>query len=348
MLLGIETSCDDTCAAVVREGTILSSVVSSQHDFHLSYGGVVPEVAARQHSRLIVHVTEAALSRAGAAWPDLDGVAVTVAPGLIGALLVGVAAAKGVCMSLSIPLVPVNHLLAHLHTAFLAFPDVEVPHVGLLVSGGHTVLFLVEAPGEALVMGSTLDDAAGEALDKAAHLLRLGYPGGPALDRIAAGGDPSAVAFPRPMADRKGLDFSFSGLKTALALHVQRHGHPPTDQATADLAASYLEAVVDVLVAKTTRAAALAGAKTVTMVGGVAANRRLRDAMSAACRTDGLRLCIPPSELCTDNAAMVAALGEVSLGGDGADLSVDACAVIRMARWNGPGADGFVISRRDV
>ncbi|MBN1422988.1 tRNA (adenosine(37)-N6)-threonylcarbamoyltransferase complex transferase subunit TsaD [Candidatus Fermentibacteria bacterium] len=345
-VLGIETSCDDTCGAVVCDGAVASSVVSSQHAFHAAYGGVVPEIAARQHSRLLIPVIGEAMDRAGVTWGDLDAVAVTTSPGLIGALLVGVAAAKGICMARSLPLVPVNHLSAHLHTVFVAFPEVEVPHVTLLASGGHTLLCRVTAPGEAQVMGSTLDDAAGEAIDKAAHLLGLGYPGGPALDGVASRGNPAAVAFPRPIADRKGFDFSFSGLKTALAVYVRTHGSPADAGATSDLAASYLEAVVDVLVGKTITAAFAAGVSTVAMVGGVAANRRLRQAMAEACGGRGLRLIIPPPELCTDNGVMVAALGEVDLRrGAVADLAVEASAVASMPRWKGADAKPLVLSR---
>lgn len=333
-ILGIETSCDDTCGAVVCDGAVLSSVVSSQHEFHLAYGGVVPEIAARQHSRLIVPVLEEALRRSGSEWSDLHGVAVTVAPGLIGALLVGVAAAKGIALSLEIPLIPVNHLVAHVETAFLSHPELPVPHVSLLVSGGHTVLFFVGGRGEALVMGSTLDDAAGEALDKAAHLLGLGYPGGPALDACAATGNPSAIPFPRPRARSGDFDFSFSGLKTALAVHVQRQGLPTSAEETADLAASYLEAVVDVLVHKTIQAAAVAGVRAVTVVGGVAANRRLRQAMRAGCEEHGLSLFIPAIGLCTDNAAMVAAVGEnAARDGRAGTLQLDASASVPMRRW---------------
>lgn len=335
-VLGIETSCDDTCGAVVCDGVIASSVVSSQHAFHAAYGGVVPEIAARQHSRLLIPVIGEALREAGVTWDDLNAVAVTTAPGLIGALLVGVAAAKGICMARGLPLIPVNHLTAHLYTVCVAFPRIDLPHVGLLVSGGHTALFLVTAPGEAVVMGATLDDAAGEAIDKAAHLLGLGYPGGPALDAVAAAGNAAAVPFPRPVADRRGFDFSFSGLKTALAVHLRTHGHPRDAAGIADLAASYLEAVVEVLVGKTVTAAAAAGVTTVAVVGGVAANRRLRQSMADACRARGLRVCIPPVELCTDNGAMVAALGEIGLRrGAVADLAVEAAASVTMTRWSG-------------
>jgi N6-L-threonylcarbamoyladenine synthase len=242
----------------------------------------------------------------------------------------------------------VNHLLAHLHTVLLCAPEVEVPYVTLLVSGGHTILFLITAPGDAQVMGATLDDAAGEALDKAAHLLDLGYPGGPALDAIAAAGDPTAIAFPRPVAGRRGLDFSFSGLKTALAVHLQKHGDPSPGQATADLAASYLEAVVDVLVRKTVLAAQRAGVATVAVVGGVAANRRLREAMQQRCYSLDLRLIIPPLTLCTDNAAMVAALGELELRrGRVGTLQLDASASVEMPWWPEAGRDSCVIARAD-
>ncbi len=347
-VLGIETSCDDTCAAVVEGGRILSSVVSSQHDFHHAYGGVVPEIAARHHSRLITPVISHALARADTTWDELGALAVTTCPGLIGALVVGVAVAKGISLAQGIPIVPVNHLMAHVHTTFLAAPDVEVPHVCLLVSGGHTLLFLVTGPRHAAVMGTTLDDAAGEALDKAAHLLGLGYPGGPAIDAAAAEGDPAAVRFPRPVADRHGLDFSFSGLKTALAVHLRRHGAPRTTQETSDLSASYLEAVVDVLVHKTLLAVELAGVRTVALTGGVAANRRLRERMAQECRARDLRVVIPPRELCTDNAAMVAALGE-EMFEEGADrgMACDASATVSMPRWDEPGGEPWLVARAD-
>lgn len=343
VVLGIETSCDDTCAAVVDHGRVRSSVVSSQHRFHSPYGGVVPEVAARQHSRYVVGVARAALAEAGVSWGELEGIAVTVAPGLIGALVVGVAFAKGLVLSLGIPLVGVNHLLAHLQTAFLATDFQVEPHVGLLVSGGHTALFMVRAPGEASLMGSTLDDAAGEALDKAAHLLGLGYPGGPALEAAARGGDPHRFPFPRPLL-RRGLDFSFSGLKTALAVHVAKHGLPSSAQEMADLAASYQEAVVETLVHKAMEAVASSGVTTLSVTGGVAANQRLRDALSAACAPLGIRLVIPPRPLCTDNAAMVASLGECLLErGVREGLDVDASADVLMGTWGAE--DCRVISR---
>ncbi len=319
---------------VADEKNVLSSIVSSQHDFHRPYGGVVPEVAARQHIRLIGPIIQEALDDAKVSLSQISGVAVTTEPGLIGSLLVGVSTAKGLCLGCGLPLVAVNHLLAHLQSVFMSFEDVPLPHVNLLVSGGHTILFLVNAPGEASVLGSTLDDAAGEAVDKAANLLGLGYPGGPAMDSLADEGDPSAFRFPRPMARRKGYDFSFSGLKTALAVYLQKYGPPESAQHVKDIAASYLEAVVDVLVQKTLHAAHATGVDAVGVTGGVAANRRLRHRMSDACGNAGLALLIPKASYCTDNAAMVASLGAIYLdAGRNDGLHIDARASSRLPRW---------------
>jgi N6-L-threonylcarbamoyladenine synthase len=334
-ILGLETSCDDTCAAVVQGGTqVLSSIVSSQHDFHRPYGGVVPEIAARQHTRLIPLVIEEAMRRADMSWSTLSGVSVTTEPGLIGSLLVGVGAAKGIAMGRGLPLLPVNHLHAHVQSLFLVEPQAQFPFVCLVVSGGHTLLLLVAGHADVLVMGSTLDDAAGEAIDKGAHLLDLGYPGGPELDRRACGGNPEAISFPRPVVKRAGFDFSFSGLKTALAVHIEKHGNPRTSQEICDLCASYLEAIVDVLVTKTIAAVEAAGINTVGITGGVAANSRLRTALGEAATSKGFRLVMPPLELCTDNAAMVASLGHALLmRGQHGSLSVDARATTRLPRW---------------
>jgi N6-L-threonylcarbamoyladenine synthase len=339
-ILGLETSCDDTCAAVVRNGIdVLSSIVSSQHEFHRPYGGVVPEVAARQHTRIIASVIEEATQTAGMSWSTLSGIAVTTEPGLIGSLLVGVGAAKGIALGQGLPLLPVNHLHAHVQSLFMTEPSISGPYVCLVVSGGHTLLLYVVKPGDARVMGSTLDDAAGEAIDKGAHLLGLGYPGGPELDRLASTGDPEAIAFPRPVERRPGFDFSFSGLKTALAVYLRNHGRPRTQQSLGDLCASYLEAIVDVLVKKTLAAARIAGINTVGITGGVASNSRLRTVIQQACVFEGFDVILPPLELCTDNAAMVASLGHAFLLGDHVgDLSVDARARTKLPRWENSGA----------
>ena len=303
--LGIETSCDETAAAVVRgPHTVLSSVVSSQIDLHARFGGVVPEVAGRAHVDRITPVVAEAIVEAGLEDAEIDAVAATVGPGLIGSLLVGVSAAKALALVWDVPFVGVNHLEAHLYASTLEAPDLEPPFVVLLVSGGHTLLVSVEDHGRHRVLGSTIDDAAGEAFDKVARFLGLGYPGGPAIDTLALEGDRDAIAFPRALL-HEGHDFSFSGLKTAVINHVRKH----PEVATADVAASFQEAVVDVLVAKTRRAAEEVGAEGVCLGGGVAANSRLREVFLDACEKDGRRGYAPSLALCTDNAAMVAATG---------------------------------------
>jgi N6-L-threonylcarbamoyladenine synthase len=303
-VLGIETSRDETAAPDVADATtVLSSVVSSQVDLHARYGGVVPEIASRAHVDLLVPVVAQALVEAGIEDGDIDVVAATVGPGLIGSLLVGVSAAKALSLCWDVPFVGVNHLEAHLYAAFLDDPALELPVVYLLVSGGHTMLVHMEGHGRYRLLGQTIDDAAGEAFDKVARFLGLGYPGGPAIDRIAMQGDPEAIRFPRAIAD--GLDFSFSGLKTAVINHVRKH----PDVATADVAASFQEAVVDVLVTKARRAADQVGAKAMCLGGGVAANSVLRERFLDACEADGRHAFVPSRAMCTDNAAMVAAAG---------------------------------------
>jgi N6-L-threonylcarbamoyladenine synthase len=317
LVLGIETSCDETAAALVMGGNdIASSVVSSQIDQHAAFGGVVPEIASRAHLDLINPVIARAIVEAGVDERRIDAVACTVGPGLIGALLVGVSAAKALALAWDVPFVGVNHLEAHLYAALLEDPSTELPIVVLLVSGGHTMLVEMTAPGEYRLLGQTIDDAAGEAFDKVARFLGLGYPGGPAIEAAARRGDPGAIAFPRAMRDVEGdsrLDFSFSGLKTAVLYHVRKH--PDAD--TADIAASFQEAVVDVLVHKARRAAAEVGAQGVALGGGVAANGRLREAMISACAGDGIRCYVPSPAMCTDNAAMIAAAGWHRLRRDG-------------------------------
>ncbi len=305
VVLGIETSCDETAAACVRGGTdVLSSVVSSQVDLHARYGGVVPEIASRAHNELIIPVTARALVEAGVDGSRIDAVAATTGPGLIGALLVGVSAAKALALTWGVPFISVNHLEAHLYAAFLEDPELSFPLVVLLVSGGHTMLVCMEDHGRYRLLGSTLDDAAGEAFDKVARFLGLGYPGGPAIDHEAMSGDPEAIAFPRSMIDQ-GLDFSFSGLKTAVVNHVRKH----PDVSTADVAASFQAAVVDVLVTKARRAAQEVGATALALGGGVAANSLLREQFLGACATDGLHGFLPSRSMCTDNAAMIASAG---------------------------------------
>jgi tRNA N6-adenosine threonylcarbamoyltransferase len=305
LVLGIETSCDETAAAVLRGGSeILSSVVSSQIDLHAQFGGVVPEIASRAHLELLNPVIAAAIVEAGVDERAIGAVAATMGPGLIGALLVGVASAKALALAWNVPFVGVNHLEAHLYAAFLEEPDLELPLVVLLVSGGHTMLVHMEDHGRYRVLGQTIDDAAGEAFDKVARYLGLGYPGGPAIDRLSLQGDPEAIRFPRAMLD-DGLDFSFSGLKTSVVNHVRKHPEVRTE----DVAASFQAAVVDVLVTKARRAAAAVGAKAVALGGGVAANSLLRERFLDACVADGLRAFLPSRSMCTDNAAMIASAG---------------------------------------
>ena len=310
-ILGIETSCDETAAAVVVDGRrIESSVISTQIALHAPFGGVVPEIAGRAHVERIVPVIREALRHAGLG-PDgvgVDAVACTVGPGLIGALLVGVSAAKSLAWSWNVPCLGVNHLEGHLASPFLeAGPDTEpeLPLLTLLVSGGHTLLVLVRTPTSYEVLGSTIDDAAGEAYDKVARLLKLGYPGGPVIDRLAATGNPRAIAFPRAIRDRP-YDFSFSGLKTAVANHVRANGVPDAD-ASADIAASFQAAVVDALAEKTQAAGRTHEVRSVAIGGGVAANSALRERIARIAADEGWRVHIPDRALCTDNAAMIAA-----------------------------------------
>jgi N6-L-threonylcarbamoyladenine synthase len=306
-VLGIETSCDETAASVVDGGTVIvSSVVSSQIDLHARYGGVVPELAGRAHVESLTPVLAEALDLAGsdASGTGIDAVAVTYGPGLIGSLLVGVAEAKALAVAWDVPLVGVNHLEGHLFASLLEQPDLGWPLVVLLVSGGHTMLVEVTEPGRYRLMGGTIDDAAGEAFDKVARYLGLGYPGGPAIDRVAEQGDPHAFAFPRSLPG-DGYDFSFSGLKTSVVNMVRKH--PEAD--TADVAASFRQAVVDVLVTRARKAAADVGASALCLAGGVAANSLLRRRIEEACAEDGIGAFLPSRALCTDNAAMIAAAG---------------------------------------
>jgi N6-L-threonylcarbamoyladenine synthase len=312
-ILGIETSCDETAAAVVTDAHhVLSSVVSSQVDIHARYGGVVPEIASRAHVDLLTPVVAQALVEAGVEDHQIDAVAATVGPGLIGSLLVGVSAAKALALVWDVPFIGVNHLEAHLYAAFLDDPAIELPVVFLLVSGGHTMLVHMEGHGQYRLLGQTIDDAAGEAFDKVARYLGLGYPGGPAIDRIAVEGDPQAIRFPRAIMD-DGYDFSFSGLKTAVINHVRKH----PEVSTPDVAASFQEAVVDVLVTKARRAAADVGARGLCLGGGVAANSLLRERFLDACVEEGIHAYVPSRAMCTDNAAMVAAAGHWRLLQDG-------------------------------
>jgi N6-L-threonylcarbamoyladenine synthase len=301
LILALETSCDDTCAAVVTDsGEVLSSIVSSQ-GVHDRFGGVVPEIASRHHLELVNAVVDDALRQAGCGLDDVSRVAVTQGPGLVGALLVGVATAKGLAAARRLPLAPVDHLQGHVAANFLAPEPIEPPFLCLIASGGHTLLVRAADHRGYEVLGGTLDDAAGEAFDKGARLLGLGYPGGPALSRLALEGDPSAFAFPTA-ARVPGLDFSFAGLKTALLYAVRDLGEEEARRRAADLAASYEQAIVEALVARIERALAAEPGARLAIGGGVAANRRLRERAAGL----GVEIKVPPPELCTDNAAMIA------------------------------------------
>jgi len=326
LILAIESSCDETAAAVLRGGReVLSSVVASQIDFHSRFGGVVPEIASRKHTEAIVGVVEEALGEAGIGLSDLTAIAVTYGPGLVGALVVGVAYAKGLAFATGLPLVGVNHLEGHLFACVLSEPDVAPPLVALIVSGGHTSLVHVPEWGEYHTLGSTIDDAAGEAFDKVAKALGLGYPGGPAISRLAEQGDPAAIPFPRPMIRSADLDFSLSGLKTAVVTHIAAERRAGRELRVADIAASFQAAVIDVQVAKALRAVEECGVRTFLIGGGVAANPALRRALTAAMEARGIRVSVPPMDLCTDNAAMIAAAAHLHLWrGETLGLSAEA------------------------
>lgn len=322
LVLGIESSCDETAAAVVdTEGRVFSDVVASQIDEHRPYGGVVPELASRAHLRSIGYVIERALAPIDGGLDRIDAIAVTNGPGLSGALLVGVQTAKALAFSRSLPLVAVDHLHAHLLAVFLkrteGAPLPTFPFVALLVSGGHTALYEVTSPLDARLVSQTRDDAAGEAFDKVGKMLGLAYPAGALIDRLAQQGDPAAIAFPRALRMRSSLDFSFSGVKTAVLTHLEKHG-VPTGQALADLCASFQEAVCDSLVTKTLRAAQAAGRQRVVLGGGVAANGRLRALMADRGRQAGCEVHLPPTKLCTDNGAMIALAGAYAFQARGA------------------------------
>jgi N6-L-threonylcarbamoyladenine synthase len=308
-VLGIETSCDETGVAVVEDGRILSNLLASQIDLHEKFGGVVPEVASRAHVEALNPIVEEALEQAGSRFEGLDGVAVTVGPGLVGALLVGIAGAKAIAFAQGIPLIGVNHLEGHVYANFLEHGPPEPPYVCLIVSGGHTMLVHMPQEHRYRVLGQTVDDAAGEAFDKIARFIGLGFPGGPALDKLARDGDPASIRFPRAMADSGDYDFSLSGLKTAVLRYVKGERQAGREVGLANLAASFQEAIVDVQVAKTMRAATETDSKTVLLGGGVVANSRLRERMERAGEENGIRVLFPSLPLCTDNGAMIAAAG---------------------------------------
>lgn len=328
--LGIETSCDETAAAVFTDDlTVKSSVVASQNDLHARFGGVVPEIASRAHLRNLLPVVDESLSQAGIGVKDIGCIAVHNTPGLVGALLVGVSAAKMLSLALQVPLVAVNHVASHIFACRMAAGRDIFPCVGLVVSGGHTALFRCETALSLELLGGTRDDAAGEAFDKVAAILGLGFPGGPAVEREAAAGDPKAYRFPRTFLDDGRLEFSFSGLKTAVlyACHgqdVAKATPPPAGQKRADLAASFQAAVVDVLVGKCKQVLRKTGLKRLAVGGGVTANKGLRAGLEAMCAKEGAELFIPPMGLCTDNAAMAALAVEKWKRGDFAPPDLDA------------------------
>jgi N6-L-threonylcarbamoyladenine synthase len=305
LILALETSCDDTCAAVLDGPRILSNLISSQADAHAAFGGVVPEVASRHHLELTAPLVGAALNEAGVGLDEIEAVAVTVGPGLIGALLVGVSTAKAIAAARRLPLIPVDHLQGHVAANFLEPEPLEPPFLCLLASGGHTLLAGVRDQHGHEVLGQTLDDAAGEAFDKSARLLGLGYPGGPALQKLATEGDPTAFEMPVAMARDPSLNFSFSGLKTALVYRCRELGEEGVAERRADLAASFQAAVVGQLIAKLKRALKQGDWEAVALGGGVAANGPLREAVAALCEERGVRLKLVPGKLCTDNAAMI-------------------------------------------
>lgn len=328
ILLGIESSCDETAAALVEDGrSILSSVIASQVEEHKIYGGVVPEIASRRHSEAIVGVVQEALSQAGKSLADLDGIAVTYAPGLIGALLVGVNFAKGLALSTGLPLIPVHHLRGHIASNYLSSPGLEPPFLCLVVSGGHSHIVQVEDYTKLKILGRTRDDAAGEAFDKAARAMGIPYPGGVEMDRIAEEGNPAAYKLPHPHVEGAPLDFSFSGLKTAVLNLLNNARQKGEEISVPDLCASYRRAVVSCLTENFFQAAEMTGAKTLAAAGGVSANRLLRRELERLAEERGLTLYLPDKSLCGDNAAMIASQGYYEfLAGNTAGMDLNACA----------------------
>ena len=325
-ILGIESSCDETAASVVKNGReILSNVINTQIDIHKKYGGVVPEIASRKHIENINAVIDKALLDANMTLDDIDAIAVTNGPGLVGALLVGVSVAKAMAYALGKPLVPVHHIRGHITANFLAHPDLEPPFVCLVASGGHSHIVNVKSHTDFEVLGRTRDDAAGEAFDKIARVLGLGYPGGPLVDALAREGNCQAIDFPRVKMDNNSLDFSFSGVKTAVINYIHKAEQKGEEINKADVAASFQDAVCDALCEHTIEGAKRVGAKTVAIAGGVAANSRLREKMTVLCKKHGINVLYPPPVLCTDNAAMIAAAGYyLYKDGERAELDLNA------------------------
>lgn len=337
LILGIETSCDDTAAAVVEDGALArSSVVSSQDSIHARYGGIVPELASRRHIEMIIPIVDEALAEAKVTINDIDGIAVTQGPGLVGSILVGLSFAKAVSLSTGIPITGVNHITAHTHAAFLREANEtkkppELPFVALIASGGHTTLLLQETHTAYRILGQTRDDAAGEAFDKLAKLLGLGYPGGAVIDRLAREGSPTAFPFTRPYIAKGNLDFSFSGIKTAAMTIIKGIDPAPGHKTVCDIAASFQEAAVDVLVNKALWAVKANGVRSLVAAGGVACNSRLRERLAQAAATEGISLTIPPPCYCSDNGAMIAALGYHQFkDGRTADMTLNA-----VPAWDG-------------
>ena len=332
LILGIDTSCDDTAAAVVADGKqILSNIISSQTDFHRKYGGIVPEIASRKHIELIIYVIDDALKTADVTFDDLNAIAVTNRPGLIGSLLVGIAATKSIAYCYNLPLLDINHIEGHIYANFLEHHDIPFPHVCLTVSGGNTLLVYVMDGWKYELLGGTQDDAAGEAYDKVAQYLDLGFPGGPIIDRLAQSGNADNANFPRPMLNSGDYNFSFSGLKTSVRYFVTKNLESNSLPPNEDIAAGFQQAVVDVLVSKTIRAAQEKNVSAITLTGGVAANTELRQAMSEAGELLGIRAYFPSRILCTDNAAMIAGVAyHKFLAGErsGLDLNAQASATL--------------------
>ena len=336
LILGIETSCDETAAAIVEDGKkIISNIVASQITFHQKYGGVVPEIASRKHIEYIIPVIDKALSTPGKKLDDLSGIAVTYGPGLVGSLLVGLSVAKAIAYTQNIPLIGVNHLEAHIYANFLERKEIEPPFICLIVSGGHTSLVYIKDFREYKFLGQTKDDAAGEAFDKIAKILNLGYPGGPIIEKLAKKGNPLAINFPRPLLNNKSYDFSFSGLKTAVIYYIKKTKEENKIVQVKDILASFQQAVIDVLVEKTIRAALEFDTKKIILAGGVAANDLLRRSIKKRANSLKFKVFYPSFSLCTDNAAMVASVGYYKLRENKkSSLNLDAISRLPLVRNN--------------